>query len=79
MRRNAVVSVDSGIELLIGGRSLRPLPKKPIPEAVWGQQFCVVAKKCDAWTLRDVGGFSDRTLVTFGLPGATRPTPGQGE
>jgi hypothetical protein len=27
--------------------------------------------------LRDVGGFSDRTFETFGLPGAARPTPGQ--
>jgi hypothetical protein len=65
--------------LLIGGRQLRPLLKKPIPEANLRQQLCVVANKCEVWTLRDVGGFSDRTLVTFGLPGATRPTPGQGE
>ena len=33
---------------------------------------------CETWTLRDVGGFSDRTFKTFGLPGAARPTPGQG-
>jgi hypothetical protein len=63
----------------MGGRNIRPLPKKPLSDAVWGQQLCVVSKKCDVWTLRDVGGFSDRTLETFGLPGATRPAPGQGE
>jgi len=40
--------------------------------------MCRGREKCDKWTLRDIDGFSDRTYETFGLPGATRPTPGQG-
>jgi hypothetical protein len=71
-----VLFVNCRTVLLIGGRHIRPLPKKPLSDAVWGQQLCDDSKKCDAWTLRDVGGFSDRTLETFGLSGATRPPPG---
>jgi hypothetical protein len=73
------MSEDVRIVLLFGGRTLRPLPKKPIPEADSGQQLGAVSRKCHDWTLSDVGGFSDRTLVTFGLAGAARPTPSLGE
>jgi hypothetical protein len=72
------VSIGKRIVAPLGGQSFGPLLKKHFSEAVWRQQMGFNSEICETWTLRDVCGFSDRTIKTFGLPGATRPTPGQG-
>jgi hypothetical protein len=72
------VSIGKRIAAPLGGRSLRPLLKKPISDAVWRQQLGFNSEICETWTLRDVGGFSDRTFYFLGVRGDPPPTPGQG-
>jgi hypothetical protein len=43
------------------------------------QQIGIEIKKCETWTLRDIGGLSDRTLETFGPWALRARCPVRGE